>query len=122
MRRIRSKGTNFEKEIFNEIKKSGIKFKEHYAKIIGKPDIALPRSKKAVFLHSDFWHGWQLPRWESILPSDFWKVKLRKNRKRDKKVLAVLRRQGWKAVVLWEHSFRNDRRRSIEKIIKFLRQ
>lgn len=120
MSRIRSSNTAFEKRIFQELRKRGIRFKTNYCGVIGKPDIALPKLRKAIFLHSDFWHGWRFPQWEHILPSDSWRIKLRKNRQRDKKVISTLRRQGWTVTVLWEHAFRNEPDASITKIASFL--
>lgn len=121
MSRIRSSGTEFEKRIFRELRKRKIYFQSNYSKTVGKPDIALPAKKKAVFLHSDFWHGWQLPRWENILPSQFWKEKLCQNRIRDRKNNAVLRRSGWIVLVVWEHQLRNDFDGMLMKIIRFLK-
>ena len=121
MSRIRSANTKFEKVIFAEIKRGGIKFKTNYSGAIGKPDIALPRKRRAVFLHSDFWHGWQLPRWEKILPSDFWREKLRKNRRRDRLVISTLRREGWNVLVLWEHTYKQNPKKAVEKVTNFLK-
>ena len=121
MSKIRSAETGFEKNIFRELRKRGIYFKTHYNGVIGKPDIALPKSRKAVFLHSDFWHGWRLPSWEHILPSNFWKIKLKKNRARDKKVALALRRKGWKIMILWEHSYTKNPRGSVARIARFLK-
>ena len=120
MSKIRSSGTEFERKFFKAIRAQGIKFKENYSGVMGKPDIALPKSRKAVFLHSDFWHGWQYPRWEKILPNDFWKNKIRKHRERDRKVIRSLRRLGWSVIVVWEHSFRKDPDRSLKGIKNFL--
>ena len=50
MSRIRSTNTEFEKVVFKEIRKSGLRFRSHYTGIIGKPDITLPKAKKAVFV------------------------------------------------------------------------
>lgn len=121
MSAIKSKNTALEKRLFFILRKQGIRFKTHYNGIIGKPDIALPKSRKAVFLHSDFWHGWRLPIWEHILPTKFWKIKLNKNRARDKKVLRTLRRKGWKVMILWGHSFRKDPEGSVARIARFLK-
>ena len=121
MSSIRSKNTIFEKKLFYLLRKRGLKFKTHYRGIIGNPDIALPKSRKAVFLHSDFWHGWRLPSWEHILPSEFWKTKLKKNRARDKKVLLALRRKGWEVMILWGHSFRKNPKDSVARIARFLK-
>ena len=120
MSRIKPANTEFEKRIFKELKKRGIRFRTHYVGAIGKPDIVQLKSRKAVFLHSDFWHGWRLPRWENILPSEFWKKKLKKNRSRDRKVIATLRRRGWKVLVLWEHTYEADLEGSLLRIAKFL--
>ena len=122
MSRIHSKETGFENKIFTELKKRGLRFRKHYSKIIGKPDIALPKMRKAIFLHSDFWHGWYFPKWEHILPSSFWKQKIRKNRRRDRKVLTTLRIQGWEVMVVWQHQIRKKPDASISKIIRFLKQ
>lgn len=121
MSAIKSKNTILEKRLFILLRKQGIKFKTHYDGVIGKPDIALPKSRKAVFLHSDFWHGWRLSTWEHILPSEFWKVKLEKNRARDEKVLRTLRRKGWKVMILWGHSFRKNPEGSVARIARFLK-
>jgi DNA mismatch endonuclease (patch repair protein) len=121
MSRIRGTKTKFEIGVFRQIRKRGIYFKTHYARVIGKPDIALPKSRKAVFLHSDFWHGWRLSSWEHILPSEFWKTKLKKNRARDRKVAAALRRSGWKVLTIWEHQLSNNEKEAIDKIAKFLK-
>lgn len=121
MSSIKSKNTVLEKRLFYLLRKRGLKFRTHYGGVIGKPDIAVPKSRKAVFLHSDFWHGWRLPAWEHILPSEFWKIKLKKNRARDKKVLLALRRKGWKVMILWGHSFRKDPESSVARIVRFLK-
>lgn len=121
MSRIRSAKTEFEKKIFRELRKSGVRFKTHYDGVIGKPDIAQPKSRKAVFLHSDFWHGWRLPSWEHILPSEFWKTKLKKNRVRDRKVALTLRRKRWRVMILWEHSYSKNPEGSVARIARFLK-
>lgn len=121
MSRIRASGTEFERKIFRELQKRSVNFQKNYSGVTGKPDIAKPKSKKAIFLHSDFWHGWQFPRWDKILPNNFWKQKIRKNRKRDKQVMRKLRRQGWNAMVVWEHSFKKNYKTCIEKMVRFLK-
>lgn len=121
MSRIRGSNTGFERSIFCKIKKASINFKRNYRGVMGNPDIALPKMKKAVFLHSDFWHGWQLPRWEKILPSDFWKIKLKKNRARDRFVIRKLKKGGWKVLTIWEHQINIDSESSIRRIVNFLK-
>lgn len=121
MQRIKSLGTSFEKIVFTKISKRGVRFQKNYQKVPGKPDIALPQKKRAVFLHSDFWHGWQYPRWRKILPSRFWKEKILRNRARDKKVVRYLKKKGWKVLVVWEHSLKDKHDFYINKIVNFLK-
>lgn len=47
MSRIRSKGTEAERITFKYLRQNKIYFQKHYARVAGKPDIALPRKKKA---------------------------------------------------------------------------
>lgn len=50
MSRIRAKNTGIERTVFSYLRKRNIYFRQHYDKILGKPDIALPAKKIAVFL------------------------------------------------------------------------
>ena len=120
MSRIKSSNTAFETAVFKELRKTKIRFKTHYSQIVGKPDIALPAAKKAVFLHSDFWHGWQLPKWRPRLLKRFWVEKIERNRVRDKKVILKLRRHDWKVLVVWEHQINQNRNKYMRKIETFL--
>ena len=121
MSSIRSAKTGFERTIVRELRRQGLRFKTNYSRAMGKPDIALPRRRKAVFLHSAFWHGWRLPAWEHILPSEFWIEKLRKNRARDKRVVRALRREGWAVLIVREHQIERDFAGTLDRIAVFLR-
>jgi len=118
MSKIRSKDTKFEKEFIAALKKATRKkFKTNVASIQGKPDIVFEKDKICVFLDSDFWHGWQYPRWKHLLKNDFWRTKIKNNRKRDKKTTAYLRRHDWKVIRIWEHEVKRNQRGVIEKVI-----
>lgn len=109
MSKIRSKNTKFEEEFINLLRKSTRKkFKTHVTDIKGKPDIVFNKAKICVFLDSDFWHGWQYPRWKHLLKNDFWRDKIERNRDRDKKTTLFLKRQGWKVFRIWEHQIKVD--------------
>lgn len=121
MSRIRSRNTDFEKQFISFLrKKIKNKFKTHCGNIRGKPDIVFKNKKICVFLDSDFWHGWQYPRWKHLLKNDFWREKIEKNRKRDKKVSTFLKRNDWKVIRLWEHTIKRDEDFALRKIKKAL--
>lgn len=121
MSRIRSKNTKIETIIFKELRRRGIYFQKHYDKILGKPDIALPSKKIAIFIDGDFWHGWQFSRRKQKLPKKYWQEKIERNIKRDRKNFAKLRRQGWNVLRVWEHQIKNDFQGTINKIINLLK-
>ena len=107
MSRIRSKNTGIEREIFRRLNIKGVKYKKHY-KIIGKPDVAFPEHKIAVFIDSDFWHGWQYPRWSKRLPNNYWRDRIERNRQRDLNNFAKLRDRGWKVIRIWGHAIKQN--------------
>lgn len=122
MSKIRSRDTKFE-ENFNCVlkKRVKIKFEKNVQLIKGKPDIVFKRTKVCVFLDSDFWHGWQYPRWKHLLKNDFWREKIEKNRIRDRKITLFLRKNGWKVIRVWEHAIKSKEIAEIERIINVLK-
>ncbi len=117
MSSIRSKNTNIEKQIFSLLSKRGIKYKKYY-KIIGKPDVTFPELKVAVFLDSDFWHGWNFPRWKNRLPKTYWRDKIELNRVRDRGNFLKLKRKGWRVLRLWGHEIEDNPDDCVRKILK----
>lgn len=117
MSKIRSKNTKFEKEFIADLNsKIPGKFITYVNSIKGKPDIVFKKEKVCVFLDSDFWHGWQYPRWQHLLKNDFWKEKIKANRKRDRKTSIYLKKNGWKVIRIWEHQIKKNKSYFIAKI------
>jgi DNA mismatch endonuclease Vsr len=118
MSRIRSSGSKMELCFVATLEANcGESFQLNDRTVLGKPDIVFPRTKVCVFLDSDFWHGWQYPRWKHLLKSEFWRMKIHKNRERDKKVTRKLRQQGWKVFRFWEHDLRGKIAGAITEVI-----
>jgi len=121
MSKIRSRGTQFEKNFTEELaKRVRVKFETNVTDLRGKPDIVFHKKKICVFLDSNFWHGWQYPRWKHLLKNDFWRVKIEKNRKRDRNTTRFLKREGWKVIRFWEHSIKSDFDACLASILKQL--
>ena len=121
MSKIRSKNTGAEILIFKELGKRKISFSKHYKKVVGSPDIAVPKKKKAVFIDGDFWHGYQFSKLKRRLPKKYWFKKIENNIKRDKRIRSKLKRQCWKVLRLWEHKINKNPERAVNKITKFLK-
>lgn len=122
MSKIRSEGTSIEKMVFRELRKRNIYFQKHYKNALGTPDIALPSKKVAIFIDGDFWHGFRYPLWKKRLNSKFWTDKIERNRARDKRYHAKLRRDGWKVKRIWEHQLQNDFDGAIKIITNLLKK
>jgi len=120
MSKIRSKNTKAEIIVFRELRRRGIYFQKHYNKALGKPDIALPRKKKAVFIDGDFWHGYNFNKQKDRLPKKYWRAKIESNIKRDRKNRAKLRKEEWQVLRVWEHEILNKFNLTMDKIINFL--
>ena len=119
MKAVRLKNGPLERLVQRELRKTGLSFQRNYKKLAGSPDIVFLKKRVVVFVDGDFWHGWRLPTWEHKL-SDFWKSKLRANRKRDQRNFRRLRAADWTVVRLWEHEIRSTDSRWIGRILRML--
>ncbi len=123
MSKIRSSNTQFEKNFVAKLKKkTRKKFRTNAGDLKGKPDIVFQKEKICVFLDSDFWHGWQYPRWKRILKNNFWKNKIENTRRRDRKITANLRRNGWKVLRVWGHQINKQFDAALNNVIDNLRK
>jgi DNA mismatch endonuclease (patch repair protein) len=121
MSQIRSKNTGIEIMVFKFLRSHKIYFQKHYDKIKGRPDIAVPSKKIAVFIDGDFWHGWKFNRRKERLP-EYWRVKITNNMLRDARRRRSLRKNGWKILRVWEHDLEKNFKSTCTKLCKFLEQ
>lgn len=72
-------------------------------KVPGRPDVAWPGKKVAVFVNGCFWH--RCPHCNLPIPKsniEYWVVKFERNQERDERNLDALIESGWKVHVIWE--------------------
>lgn len=104
MQMIRSKGTKPEIVVRCICKKIGVIHSSNSSSLYGKPDIIFRKIKCAIFVHGCFWHRHECPAGIRVPKSNiiYWDEKFKRNIIRDKKVLRTLRKEGWRALVIWE--------------------
>lgn len=119
MSRVRNRDTDLEALVRSALFKRGWRFRKHVSALPGTPDIVFVRQSVAVFIDGDFWHGYRFPQWKRSL-SRFWRIKIQKNRKRDKKNFAKLRRRGWRVIRIWQHEIKSNLGASIARLEKLL--
>ena len=81
-----------------------------WGKAPGRPDIAFPGRKIAIFVHGCFWH--HCPECSRDFPKkrrDYWQPKLERNMERDAQNEAKLEELGWHVIVIWEHELKPKR-------------
>ncbi|MBI2086916.1 MAG: very short patch repair endonuclease [Candidatus Zambryskibacteria bacterium] len=125
MSRIRAKNTklenNFLKELSSVSHNAGYRYRKHYLGIIGKPDIAFPNKKLAVFIDGCFWHGCKLHSRVPLSNISYWKTKLERNCARDKEINRKIKKMGWRVIRIWEHEAKGMPDKVIAKVMHALR-
>lgn len=92
-------------------------------KVPGKPDIAFPGRKIAIFVNGCFWH--RCPKCNPSQPKrnvEFWEAKFRRNVERDRAAVTALTQMGWTPITIWECELKKDRiDATMEKVIEQVR-
>ncbi len=116
MAHIRAKNTSPELQVRKKLSTLGFRYRIHYS-LPGRPDIVFPSRKIAVFINGCFWHahGCKLDHKPKSNIS-FWEKKISQNKKRDIKNRALLRKLGWRVVILWECEINKNLDKTIKKI------
>ena len=118
MSSIRAKATLPELTLRAALRSSGlVGYRLNWTKAPGRPDIAFPGRRKAIFVHGCFWH--RCPVCKLPLPrshTEFWREKFRRNQVRDRRKVKALRDQGWDVLILWECEIRSNIERCLEAV------
>ena len=117
MSRIRSRDTKIEKSMASLLRKNKIHYRR-FPMVFGSPDFVVEK-KLLVFCDGDFWHGYGYGK-KKRPQKKFWRDKIERNMKRDRKVTRKLRADGWSVVRLWEHDIERRPQSCIGRIRKSL--
>lgn len=123
MSRIRGRDTKPEVIVRKLVHRLGYRFRLHSPNLLGKPDLILPRLNKVIFVHGCFWHL-HCCKYGKVIPATntaFWSKKREGNRERDRRVLRLIRKAGWSALVVWECQTK-DRDKLALRLAVFLRE
>lgn len=120
MSAVKDRNTKPELLLRKKLWSSGIRgYRIHLKNVPGRPDIAFPRKRIAIFVNGCFWH--RCPFCKLPIPkfnSNFWEKKFNQNKKRDKKKINQLVNKGWKIITIWECQIKANLNRYIKVIIK----
>lgn len=108
MSRIHSKNTKPEVVVRSYLHRNCFRFRIN-KNITGKPDIYLKRYNAVIFVHGCFWHRHKNCKRATMPKSniEYWDLKFKKNKKRDKSIMKELQIQGYRVFVIWECQVNN---------------
>ena len=125
MSHIHGKDTSIEIKLRRALFARGFRFRKNVKKMIGSPDIVLPKYKTVIFIHGCFWHRHRGCRYATTPKTriDFWKEKFNRNIKRDRRQTKELIKEGWNVLVVWECELKynlDDIVNEIDKIVHYM--
>jgi DNA mismatch endonuclease (patch repair protein) len=100
MARVRNRNTAPERALRKELWAAGIRGWRLHRNLPGRPDLAWPGRRVAVFVDGAFWHGH--PDVYHGQSGSFWDEKIERNRQRDRRVDGELAALGYEVVRLWD--------------------
>lgn len=111
MSRIKGKNTKPEMLVRKFLFSKGFRYRLHVKNLPGKPDIVLPKYKTVIFVHGCFWHGHEGCKY-FVVPktrTEWWLNKIDTNKRNDAKSIALLNKENWKIILLWECDLKTGR-------------
>lgn len=123
MANIKSKDSELELKLRKALWKEGIRgYRKNNEKVFGKPDLTFGRYKLAVFVDSEFFHGfnWIERKKDFKSHQDFWIPKIERNMERDHEVNEELQNEGWTVLRFWGKEIKKNTDDCVELIKKTL--
>ncbi|MFR7530125.1 MAG: very short patch repair endonuclease [Anaerostipes hadrus] len=122
MKHIKSKDTKIEVILRKALWKKGYRYRKNYNKLLGKPDIVLPKYKIVIFCDSEFFHGkdWDILKLKlkNSNNADYWIRKISRNRERDDEINKRLSFEGWTVIRFWG----NDIKKHTEECVRVVEE
>lgn len=117
---IRSKDTKPEMTVRLLVHSLGHRYRLHVRDLPGTPDLVFPRLQKVINVSGCFWHMHECHRFSlPVSRRDYWTARLTRNKRRDRRTRAALRRLGWDVLTVWQCQL-GDRAKLTARLVAFL--
>ncbi len=118
MKQVKNKDSKIELILRKELWSRGLRYRKNVNRIYGKPDIAFIGKRIAVFVDSEFWHGydWDNKKNEFKSNQEFWIPKIERNMQRDIEVTDYLTENGWTVLRFWGKEIKLDVKTCADRI------
>lgn len=120
MRATRRRDTPGELALRSALRAYGLRYRVD-AKLPGtrrRADVAFVSAKVAVFVDGCFWHGCPEHGTWPKTNADWWREKIKANRRRDRDTDHMLKAQGWTVLRFWEHTEPLVAARRVAKVLR----
>lgn len=122
MAAVRSADTAPEIRLRRALYAAGVRgWRCHYKGATGKPDLAWPALRVAVFVDGAFWHG-HISRHKPGRSGAYWDEKIARNVERDRQVDGALEDGGWTVLRIWDFEVARDLPTVVERVCGILRK
>lgn len=119
MAKVHRRDTGPEVRLRRELWRAGIRgWRCDYAQLPGRPDIAFPRHRLAVFVDGLLWHGH--PRRYPANLDPGWRAKIERNVARDREVDRQLVTRGWRVLRIWDDEVNRDTVAAVARVVAAL--
>ena len=110
MKQVKNKDSKIELLLRHELWSRNMRYRKNVNSVFGKPDIAFIGKKIAIFVDSEFWHGynWETKKREIKSNQEFWFHKIERNMERDKEVNSFLCAEGWTVLRFWGNEIKRN--------------
>jgi len=120
MQAVKTRDTGPELTVRRIVYRLGYRYRLNAKRLPGRPDIVLPSSKQAIFVHGCFWHGHGCRKGQAPKSRlEYWEPKLNANRQRDAAQVVALETLGWSVLTVWQCET-GDSERLAAKLAQFL--
>jgi DNA mismatch endonuclease, patch repair protein len=120
MAAVKSRNTGPELELRKALYARGVRgWRCNYKRASGRPDIAWPARRVAVFVDGAFWHG-HPSRHKPGRSGEYWDRKIEQNVARDRRVNEELGDSGWSVLRIWDFEIRKDLEGVVTRVVNAL--
>lgn len=88
----------------------------NYRAALGRPDVAWPALRVALFVDGAFWHG-HPSRHRPGRSGRYWDEKIAGNVARDRRVDSQLAEGGWIVIRIWDFEIRQDLEAVVDRVV-----
>lgn len=123
MQAIKNRDSEIELMLRKELWHRGLRYQKNSKKVFGHPDIVFLGKKVAVFVDSEFWHGydWENRKHDFKSHQEFWIPKIERNMQRDIEVNDMLQNEGWTVLRFWGKEIKSNLKNCADSIERAVR-